>query len=89
MFVLAAYCFTNTYPRPIMRMGAHVAPGSMGDYWITHNFKYPCCLCTHNEHESDYTEAAIYIPMYGLYADKYVAGCASKNCRYLSMLLLL
>jgi hypothetical protein len=33
--------------------------------------------------ESQFTEAAIYIPIFGCYTGEYVAECAKSRCGYL------
>ena len=59
------------------------------NYRKTHQFLGPCCLCsllTPLREDSHFTEAAIYVPVFGRYAGEYVAECARSHCGYLGQL---
>jgi hypothetical protein len=63
-----------------------VAPSALCEYREHHQFLGPSCLCPLLQRlieEPVFTEAAIYIPVFGRYAGEYVAECASSRCGYL------
>jgi hypothetical protein len=70
--------------RPVGETGQRVTPTSLSDYRMSHRFQFPCCLCPTDQFEIDYIESAIYLPVFGPYAGKYVAGCATNSCGYFS-----
>ena len=66
-----------------------VRPDALHDYRKTNQFLGPCCLCPllmPLSRESHFTEAAMYIPIFGRYAGEYVAECAKSRCGYLGQL---
>jgi len=75
----------SAFSRPVTKDGKRVAPEDLEQYRKAHCFKLPCCLCARNENAGIYTEAAIYIPIWGPSSGKYVAGCARKICGYFGM----
>ena len=61
-------------------------PSALREYREHHQFLGPSCLCPLFQQVSEepvFTEAAIYIPVFGRYAGEYVAECASSQCGYL------
>jgi hypothetical protein len=71
--------------RPVEK-NERVPPDALRNYRETHQFLGPCCLCPllmPLSEESHFTEAAIYIPIFGRYAGEYVAECAKSRCGYL------
>src|ERR1700742_4542741 len=63
-----------------------VTPDALHIYRRNHKFLGPCCLCPlfwPGTKETHYTEAAIYLPVQGLYKGEYVAECAESKCGYL------
>ena len=82
----SSYSCSQVAQRPTTQTEARVHPMEMPEYRSTHELNNPCCLCASEEYEDDYTESAIYIPSFGPYSGKYVAGCASSSCGYLSTL---
>jgi len=65
---------------------ARVRPDALQSYRKTHQFLGPCCLCpllTPLSGEPQFTEAAMYVPIFGRYAGEYVAECAKSRCGYL------
>lgn len=63
-----------------------VRPDALHNYRETHQFLGPCCLCpllTPLSGESHFTEAAMYVPIFGRFAGEYVAECAKSRCGYL------
>ena len=71
---------------PVTQTEAPVHPMNLSEYRSTHQLNNPCCFCTSEEYEDDYTESAIYIPTFGPYSGKFVAGCATNSCGYIGML---
>lgn len=66
-----------------------VRPDALNNYRRTHQFLGPCCLCpllTPLSGGSQFTEAAMYLPIFGHYAGEYVAECAKSRCGYLGSL---
>ena len=64
-------------------------PDALHNYRKTHQFLGPCCLCpllTRLSGESPFTEAAMYVPIFGCHAGEYVAECAKSRCGYLGKL---
>jgi hypothetical protein len=62
-----------------------VSPGALREYRGGYDFLGPCCLCPLLEplsKEPKFTEAAIYMPVFGRYAGEYIAGCAQSRCGY-------
>ena len=67
-----------------------MAPDALRNYRETHDFLGPCCLCPllgtqKGIERGRFVEAAIYIPVCGLYAGEYVAECAKSRCGYLGL----
>jgi len=63
-----------------------VRPDALHNYRETHQFLGPCCLCPLLmlvSGEYHFTEAAMYVPIFGRYAGEYVAECAKSRCGYL------
>jgi hypothetical protein len=83
-FVLSLTIIPLTLSRPMTKEWQRVHPEDFAGYRSAHKFKFPCCLCAAKP-ENPYIESAIYIPVFGPYASKYVAGCATGTCGYLSM----
>ena len=76
---------TQCLHRPV-EGNERVRPDALHDYRKTHQFLGPCCLCpllTPLSGESNFTEAAMYVPIFGRYAGEYVAECAKSRCGYL------
>ena len=69
-----------------------VRPDALHKYRETHQFLGPCCLCSlltplsEESHFTDFTEAAVYVPIFGRFAGEYVAECAESRCGYLGYL---
>ena len=62
-----------------------MAPDAFHAYRESHDFLGPCCLCplfVPLSEEPRFTEAAIYMPIFGRCAGEYVAGCAKSRCGY-------
>lgn len=62
-----------------------IHPADLRDYRREHQFLGPGCLCPllqNLSEEPDFTEAAIYIPVFGRYGGEYVAACANNRCGY-------
>jgi hypothetical protein len=69
--------------RPTNDVGERVTPSNLLDHRRSHDFKGPSCLCASlNSSETAYTEAAIFMATRGPSAGKYVAACATGQCRY-------
>jgi hypothetical protein len=69
-----------------MRDTIRVSPDKWRDYRENHEFLNPSCLCALFQPKSEvlyYTEAAIYLPLNGLYRGEWVAECAEGRCGYL------
>ena len=67
-----------------------MAPDALCNYRETHDFLGPCCLCPLLEMQEGiecgrFMEAAIHIPVCGLYAGEYIPECAKSQCNYLSL----
>lgn len=63
-----------------------VAPSDLRKYRRKHQFLGPCCLCPllgPISEEPRFTEAAIYMAVFGRYGGEYVAECAKSRCGYL------
>jgi len=63
-----------------------VVPSALRDYREYYQFLGPSCLCPLLQRVSEepaFTEAAIYIPVFGRFAGEYVAECANSRCGYL------
>ena len=61
-------------------------PDAFCNYCESHEFLGLCCLCpllVPLSKEHTFTEAFIYIPVFGCYAGEYVAGCAKNQCGYI------
>ena len=61
-------------------------PSALRDYREHYQFLGPSCLCPLLQRvskEPAFTEAAIYIPVFGRFAGEYVAECANSRCGYL------
>jgi len=61
-----------------------VLPADLPNFRLTHDFRGPCCLCARQDVEGTYTESAVFIGEDGPNFGKYMAGCASDQCGYLS-----
>ncbi|KAF8241064.1 hypothetical protein L208DRAFT_1463692, partial [Tricholoma matsutake] len=64
----------------------HVAPGTLHEHHEHYQFLGPSCLCPLLQQVSEdpvFTEAAIYILVFGRYTGEYVAKCANSRCRYI------
>ncbi|KIM77686.1 hypothetical protein PILCRDRAFT_90993 [Piloderma croceum F 1598] len=53
---------------PVGGTGQRVTPTGLSEYRMRHRFQFPCCLCPIDEFEIEYTESAIYLPVFGPYA---------------------
>ena len=73
-----------TISRPLSDADERIAPADLPNFRLTHEFRAPCCLCACQDVEGNYTEAAMFIAEDGPNLGKYMAGCASKHCGYLS-----
>jgi hypothetical protein len=63
-----------------------VKPSDLRTYREDHQFLGPGCLCPLMQpvtEEPTFTEAAIYLPVFGRYAGEYVAECAKSRCGYM------
>ncbi|KAF8239324.1 hypothetical protein L208DRAFT_1237786 [Tricholoma matsutake] len=63
-----------------------VVPSALCDYREHYQFLGPSCLCPLLQRVSEepaFTEAAIYILVFGRYAGEYIAECANSRCGYL------
>ncbi|KAF8230851.1 hypothetical protein L208DRAFT_1017653, partial [Tricholoma matsutake] len=63
-----------------------VALGALCEHCEHYQFLGPSCLCPLLQQVSEnpvFTEADIYIPVFGCYAREYVAECANGQCRYI------
>jgi hypothetical protein len=89
MVHLDSLTFTRSvYPflRRPMRDSVHVSPDKWRDYRENHEFLNPSCLCALFQPQGEvlcYTEAAIYLPVMGLYSGEWVAECVKGRCGYL------
>jgi hypothetical protein len=72
-------------PRPVHE-GKRVTLCNLCEYHEKYQFLGPCCLCPLLGGISDepaFTEAAIYMPIFGHYGGEYVMECVKSQCRYL------
>ncbi|KAF8227639.1 hypothetical protein L208DRAFT_1295670 [Tricholoma matsutake] len=63
-----------------------IALGTLCEHPEHYQFLGPSCLCLLLQQVSEdpvFTEAAIYILVFGCYAGEYVAECANGRCRYI------
>ncbi|KAF8234352.1 hypothetical protein L208DRAFT_1550076 [Tricholoma matsutake] len=63
-----------------------VVPGALHEHHEHYQFLGPSCLCPLLQQVSKapvFTEAAIYILVFGRYAGEYIAECANGRCRYI------
>ena len=70
------------------RDSVRVSPDQWCDYRENHDFLNPSCLCALLQPQGEgrvvrYTEAAIYLRLYGRYKGEWVAECANGCCGYL------
>jgi hypothetical protein len=70
--------------RPLNDAAEQIAPADLLNFCLMHEFRAPCCLCACQGVESNYTELAMFIAEGGPNLGKYMAGCASEHCGYLS-----
>ena len=69
--------------RPVNEDGERVTPSNLLAYRLSHDFLGPCCLCASLSFDvSAYTEASIFLATSGMSRGKYVAACATGQCRY-------
>ncbi|KAF8232960.1 hypothetical protein L208DRAFT_1269147 [Tricholoma matsutake] len=64
-----------------------IALGTLCEHCEHYQFLGPSCLCPLLQQVSEdlvFTEAAIYILVFGRYAGEYVAKCANGQCGYIS-----
>jgi hypothetical protein len=89
--IIGAFCECSRHEpsqclhRPV-EGNERVKPDALHNYRKTHQFLGPCCLCpllTPLSREYHFTEAAVYVPIFGRYAGEYVAECAKSRCGYL------
>jgi hypothetical protein len=68
----------------VTETGERVFPSDLLEYRRTHEFRGPCCLCASldSSDASVYTEASIFVAIVGPYTGRYVAACATDQCRY-------
>ena len=78
----------DSFLRRHARDSVRVSPDKWHDYRENHEFLYPSCLCALLQLQGEgkvarYTEAAIYLRLYGRYKGEWVAECAKGCCGYL------
>ena len=72
-----------TSARPINDEGERVTPSDLIEYRRSHDFKGPCCLCASLDADlASYTESSIFLATCRPSSGKYVAACATGQCRY-------
>ena len=76
--------YSCTTSRPLNDAEERIVPADLPTFRITHDFRAPSCLCAHHGIEGSYTESALFIAEDGPNLGKYMAGCASRHCGYLS-----
>ncbi|KAJ7676898.1 hypothetical protein DFH06DRAFT_1428792 [Mycena polygramma] len=60
-----------------------VTPSDLSDYRRTHQFRFPCCLCSvHEMDPNHFTEAVVFMVTSGPLSGEFVAACARGVCRY-------
>ena len=69
---------------PVTDTGERVPPSDLLEYRRTHYFRGPCCVCASLDSSDTpvYTEASIFVAIVGPCIGKYVAACATGQCRY-------
>lgn len=80
-----ARCYFHYLNRPVYE-GERVRPDGLRNHRETHQFLGPCCICPLLKPlsiEPRFKEAAIYMPLMGLYKGEYVAECVESRCGYL------
>ncbi|KAJ7257623.1 hypothetical protein C8J57DRAFT_1234771 [Mycena rebaudengoi] len=66
-----------------VRDGQRVPPSELRDYRVTHEFRYPNCLCSVHELDPNHvTESAVFMVNSGRLGGQYVAACALGICKY-------
>lgn len=80
------YRWIKCLRRPV-KEGRCVAPDTLRNYCETHDFLGPCCLCPLLEMQRGiehgwFVEAAIHVPVCGLYTGEYIAECAKSQWGY-------
>ena len=83
--VSLAFNLTVHVHRPVTETGERVPPSDLLDHRRTHDFRGPCCLCASLDSSilpAAYTEASIFVAIVGPCIGKYVAACATGQCRY-------
>jgi hypothetical protein len=73
---------TNLYFRPVSG-GERVTLSDFPQHRRTHQFRYPCCLCSVHELDPNHvTESVVFMVTSGNLAGEYVAACARGVCKY-------
>jgi hypothetical protein len=75
---------TSPAPRPINNTGERIAPVNIPQFRLVHDFRAPSCLCARQGIDGSYSESAMFVAEDGPDLGKYMAGCASGRCGYLS-----
>lgn len=72
--------------RPVLN-GHRVPPSEFSEFWRTHIFRYPSCLCAMASPDgSAVTESVIFILTTPGLVGEYVAACMKKQCKYFGTL---
>jgi hypothetical protein len=86
VFNCSRFCLvSHAAYRPVTETGERVPPSDLLEYRRTHDFRGPCCLCASLDSSTlstAYTEASIFVAIVGPCIGKYVAACATGQCRY-------
>ena len=73
----------NFAQRPVDDAGERVTPSDLLEYRNSHDFRGPSCMCASLDLDTAaYTESAIFVATCGPSTGKYVAACATGQCRY-------
>ena len=68
---------------PVNEAEERIAPSNLSQFHLVYNFRAPSCLCTCQGIKGNYTESAMFVGD-GPNLGKYMVGCASGCCGYLS-----